>query len=77
VTRPIDPIAVALSMVRVLDALGITHTIGGSIASSFAGEPRATIDIDIVVALDERQSPALAVALSPEPSGTGCLVRGR
>jgi hypothetical protein len=33
-----------------LDALGIVHTIGGSIASSIAGEPRSTIDIDIVAA---------------------------
>jgi hypothetical protein len=26
---------------RALDALGIVHTIGGSIASSIAGEPRS------------------------------------
>lgn len=36
-TSRIDPIAVALSVARTLDALGIAHTIGGSIASSFAG----------------------------------------
>ena len=63
-TDSIDPIAVAQSVVRVLDALGIAHTIGGSIASSFAGEPRSTIDIDFVVALDEARVQALVDALS-------------
>ncbi len=65
-TDQVDPFAVALTVVRALDALGIASTIGGSIASSFAGEPRSTIDIDIVVALDERHIPALVAALSPE-----------
>ena len=50
-TESIDPIATALLVVRHLDSLQIPHTIGGSIASSFAGEPRSTVDIDIVVAL--------------------------
>ena len=65
-TEPIDPIATALLVVRHLDAMGIPHTIGGSIASSFAGEPRSTVDIDIVVALEERHVDALAAALSAE-----------
>jgi hypothetical protein len=65
-TAAIDPIETALLVVRQLDALGIPHTIGGSIASSFAGEPRSTIDIDIVVALEERHIDALVAALSAE-----------
>ena len=40
------------------------HTIGGSLASSFAGEPRSTVDIDIVAALEESHIPALTSALS-------------
>ena len=64
--QPVDPIAVALSVTRVLDTLGILHTIGGSLASSFAGEPRSTIDIDIVAALDDRHVPALMTALSED-----------
>ena len=63
---PVDPIAVAVSVARTLEALGIMHTIGGSIASAFAGEPRSTIDIDIVVALDESQVPALIAALGDD-----------
>ncbi len=65
-TAAIDPIETALLVVRQLDALRIPHTIGGSIASSFAGEPRSTIDIDIVVALEERHVDALVAALSAE-----------
>jgi hypothetical protein len=61
----IDPIAVALTVVRTLDSLGVASTIGGSIASSFAGEPRSTIDIDIVAAIEGRHVPALLQALSP------------
>jgi hypothetical protein len=60
----IDPFSVALSVTRVLDRLGVLHTIGGSIASSFAGEPRASIDIDIVAAIEQAQVPALLSALS-------------
>ena len=41
-TGPVDPIAVAVLVARVLDRLGIRHTVGGSLASSFAGEPRST-----------------------------------
>jgi hypothetical protein len=66
VSVPVDPIAVALSVARMLETLGIPHTIGGSIASSFAGEPRSTVDIDIVAALDESQVPALVEALSAD-----------
>jgi hypothetical protein len=66
VTPAIDPIAVALMVTDRLDALGILHAIGGSIASSFAGEPRSTVDIDIVAALEEGHVHALASSLSSE-----------
>jgi len=66
VTVPTDPIAIALSVARVFDALGVAYTIGGSIASSFAGEPRSTADIDFVVALDEAHIPAVVSALSAD-----------
>ena len=58
-----DPIAVAVRVGGALDALGVRHTIGGSIAASFAGEPRSTIDIDFVVALDRAQVAPLVAAL--------------
>lgn len=61
-----DPIAVALVVTRALHQLGIPHTIGGSIASSFAGEPRATVDIDVVAAMDATHADALVAALGGE-----------
>ena len=61
---PVDPIAIALSVAKVFDSLGIVHTIGGSLASSFAGEPRSTVDIDFVAALEEAHVPALVAAFS-------------
>lgn len=65
-TVPVDPIAVALSVSHVLDTLGIAHTIGGSLASSFAGEPRSTVDIDFVVALEESHIQGIVSALSAD-----------
>ena len=62
-TAPVDPIAVAAEVAAALDALGVRHTIGGSIAASFAGEPRSTIDIDFVVALDRSHVARLIAAL--------------
>lgn len=62
----LDPIAVALRVTTVLDALDVGHTIGGSIASSIAGEPRSTIDIDVVAALNESHIGPLVEALSDE-----------
>jgi hypothetical protein len=61
---PADPVAVALIVAGILDALGIRYTTGGSIASSIAGEPRSTVDIDIVAELDEPRVTALVSALS-------------
>lgn len=65
-TDRVDPFAVAIAVTRALDALGVASTVGGSIASSFAGEPRSTLDIDIVAALEEGHIPGLVSALSAE-----------
>lgn len=65
-TPEADPIAVAVRVGGILDAVGVRHTIGGSIAASFAGEPRSTIDIDFVVALRPAHVVPLTAALAPE-----------
>ena len=62
---PLDPIDVALLVTSALDELGVLHTIGGSIASSPAGEHRSTIDIDVVAALEERHVATLVAKLEP------------
>ncbi len=65
-TAPVDPIAIALQVVRALERCGVAYTIGGSIASSLAGEPRSTVDVDIIVALGDSHVDALVSALSGE-----------
>jgi hypothetical protein len=45
------PIDLALEVAALLDRLGIPYVLGGSLASSILGEPRATADIDIAVRL--------------------------
>jgi len=66
VSVPVDPIAVAITISRALDGLGISHTVGGSIASSFAGEPRSTVDIDIVAAIQAADVGPLVSALNDD-----------
>jgi hypothetical protein len=63
VTEFLDPIGVALLVTQALDRLGVAHTIGGSIASSVAGEPRSTIGVDIVAALEAAHVAPLVAAL--------------
>ncbi len=54
------------TVVRVLEESGISYLVTGSIASSMQGEPRATHDIDLVVALDTAEARRLAAAF-PAP----------
>lgn len=46
-----EPIEVTLAIGRILDALGVPWLVGGSLASSLHGIPRATQDVDIVADL--------------------------
>jgi hypothetical protein len=46
-----EPIAVTLELTAGLEELGLDYVIGGSVASSLHGIPRATQDIDVVVVL--------------------------
>jgi hypothetical protein len=49
-----------------LDKLSIPHAIGGSVASSIHGAPRATSDVDLIVDLRPEQVRTLAAALGPD-----------
>jgi hypothetical protein len=44
-----DPVAVALSVAQILEACGLRYLVGGSLACSMSGEPRSTLDVDVVV----------------------------
>lgn len=59
----LDPVAIALHVGARLDTVGVDWVIGGSIASSVHGEPRATQDVDIVVDLQARQVKPFVQAL--------------
>ena len=58
------PLELTLRVVRILDELGIAYVLGGSLASSLVGEPRATADIDLAILIDLDQASALVRALS-------------
>ena len=47
----------------VLDDLGIPYVLGGSLASSMMGEPRATADVDMAIRIAERDVVPLIRAL--------------
>ena len=49
----LEPFQVALSVADALEECGVAYVVGGSLASSVSGEPRSTLDIDLVVAMTE------------------------
>ena len=51
---------------RALDALSVPYVIGGSLASSVYGVPRATQDVDLVADLKTEHVDRLCVALAQE-----------
>jgi len=57
---------VALRVARALEELGVRYLVGGSVASSLLGEPRATNDIDFLVELTRPQVAELAAKLGPD-----------
>jgi len=61
-----DVLDVALLVARALESVGADYFVGGSVASSLQGEPRATNDIDIVVSLPVRKIGAFASALGSD-----------
>ncbi len=61
-----EPIQVALKVGGTLDALGIPWTVGGSVASSIHGVPRATQDIDLVAEIRRIHAKPLTDALEAE-----------
>jgi hypothetical protein len=60
---PIDPIALATVIAGILDDLRIRYVIGGSVAASIYGEPRSTLDLDMMIDADEEKVEALVARL--------------
>ena len=63
-----DPalLGVAALVASALQRCGIRYSIGGSMASTLQGEPRATLDIDVLVDLSVAMVPALLDALGSD-----------
>lgn len=61
---PIDPIAIAADVAAILEDLGIRYVIGGSVASSVMGEPRSTLDLDLMIEAGEPLVRSLVARLS-------------
>jgi hypothetical protein len=60
---PMNTIEIALLVVRALEACGVRYVLGGSLASSVSGEPRATLDIDLMLDLEQPSVGCLIDAL--------------
>jgi hypothetical protein len=61
-----DPLQVTRKLVLVLEKLNIRYLVGGSLASSLHGIPRATQDVDVVAEITEKQVPALVERLATD-----------
>lgn len=58
-----DILEVTLLVAETLERLGVPYVVGDSLASSFHGVPRATIDADLVAALQEEHRSRFVEAL--------------
>lgn len=63
---PVDPLALAARIAAILDSIGVRYVIGGSVAASVVGEPRSTLDLDLMVELDEVDAPQLVARLQDD-----------
>ena len=61
-----EPLQVVAKVATVLDALMVEYVVGGSVASSVYGIPRATLDVDIVADLQLSHVRAFVDALKSE-----------
>jgi hypothetical protein len=55
-----DPIAIAALLAQILNTANIPYYITGGVAAIAHGEPRATIDLDVVIRIDLADLPTLA-----------------
>lgn len=63
---PSDPVRVLLHVADLLERLGIPYFLGGSLASSLLGEPRATVDVDLALSLLTAAVGPLVAGLQPD-----------
>jgi hypothetical protein len=61
-----DVLVIALDMASHLESANVRYVIGGSLASSVHGEPRATMDVDVVTDLSQEAIARLIAALGSD-----------
>jgi len=61
-----DVVDLAVAVAAAFEHSGVPYFLGGSLASSLQGEPRATNDIDFVIEIDEARIPRLSAALGTD-----------
>ncbi len=62
---PADPFALAGLVARILERIGVRYVIGGSVAASLYGEPRSTLDLDLMIEADAGTVRMLVQELRP------------
>lgn len=62
----VTPAAPLRQIMAALDRCGIPYAVGGSIASSYHGSPRATNDVDLLAEFQPAQAQAFAQELGPD-----------
>jgi hypothetical protein len=60
------PLRVALIVADAIETCGLKYLVGGSLASSIGGEPRSTLDVDIVVSMSDADVGCLLRALGSD-----------
>jgi hypothetical protein len=73
--RSEDVLDVALRLAEALVAVGARYFVGGSLASSIDGEPRATNDVDFVVDMAVGKVTAFVESLGPDFEVDGDMLR--
>jgi hypothetical protein len=61
-----EPIEITRQIVKALESLDIRYLVGGSLASSLYGIPRATHDVDIIAEIANENIPELVKALESD-----------
>lgn len=61
-----DVLQTTLRVVRILDSFGVDYLVGGSLASSLHGIPRATQDVDLVAAITQDEVSDFVEALGSD-----------
>lgn len=64
-----------MPVLRAFEQLGVTHYVGGSVASSAYGLPRTTLDADLVAVLEQRHVDGLVISLMEEFYVSGPMIR--